>query len=103
MESKINGKKIHIDSRIAAKLIKNLPGYHGQSIRLLSCSTGYLNHGFAQNLANKLNVTVWATNDILWAWPNGRHVVAARSSNPKYPDLSKKGKFVKFTPGGNRK
>lgn len=38
-----------------------MPGYKkGQSIRLLSCNTGTLNHGFAQDLANKLNVTVWA-------------------------------------------
>lgn len=38
-----------------------MPGYKkGQSIRLFSCNTGTLNHGFAQDLANKLNVTVWA-------------------------------------------
>lgn len=103
IEVEHNGKKIQIDSRTTAMLIKKMPGYKkGQSIRLLSCSTGARSHGFAQDLANKLNVVVYAPSDILWAYPSGRHFIAAKD---KYgnPDLSKKGRFIKFTPGGNKK
>ena len=108
MQVEHNGKKIQIDSRTAAKLIKKLPGYHGQSIRLLSCSTGASSVGFAQNLANKQGVTVYAPSDKLWAYGNGKHIVAATSSVPDMygnpqPDLTRKGKFVKYVPGGNKR
>lgn len=107
IEIEHNGKKLQINSRTAAKLIRKLPGYHGQSIRLLSCSTGASSVGFAQNLANKLGVTVYAPSDNLWAYGNGRHIIASvspvpdRFGNPQ-PDLNKIGKFVKYTPGGNK-
>lgn len=62
-----NNKKIYVNSRTAAKLIRHMDGYKkGQPIRLLSCDTGYLNNGFAQNLANKLGVTVYAPTKKLW-------------------------------------
>ena len=83
-----------------------MPGYKkGQSIRLLSCNTGTLNHGFAQDLANKLNVTVWAPSSYLWAYPNGKHFIADKKivNEVAKPDYSKMGRFIKFTPGGNRK
>ena len=89
--------------------LKRLPGYkRGQAIRLLSCSTGTRSDGFAQNIANKLNATVYAPSDILWAYPNGRHVIAAakpssRDPNVMVPDLRRIGRFVKYTPGGNRR
>ena len=69
---------------------------------LLSCYTGSTENGFAQNLANKLNIRVTAPNDILWAYPNGRMVVAPPSIiDVSKPDLSKIGGFVDFMPGGN--
>ena len=102
-----NGSKIMINSRTAAKLIQKLPGYHGQSIRLLACSTGANKEGFAQNLANKLGVNVYAPSDMLWAYGNGQHIIAEMSPIPdKYgnpqPDLKRLGKFIKYTPGGNK-
>lgn len=106
IELEHNGKKILVNSRTVAKLIKNMPGYKkGQPIRLLSCNTGTLNHGFAQDLANKLNITVWAPSSYLWAYPNGKHFVADKKivNEKEKPDYSKMGKFIKFTPGGNRK
>lgn len=76
----------------------------GKSIRLLSCETGASANGFAQNLANKLNVVVEAPTKLVWAYPDGRYIVADRSSsNPYRPDLSKKGKFIKFYPGGKKR
>jgi hypothetical protein len=58
-----------------------------------------------------LNVVVYAPTNILWAYPNGKYIVAPRLSNnpnnPKYncPNLSKDklGKFVPFYPGGNKR
>ena len=56
----------------AAKMIQNMSEFHGQDIRLLSCNTGSLQNGFAQQLAKKLNVNVYAPNNYLWAFPNGK-------------------------------
>jgi filamentous hemagglutinin len=103
-----NGTKVQVNSRTAARLIKQLSGYNGQSIRLLSCSTGINPAGFAQNLANKLGVTVYAPSEKLWAWSDGKYVIAPTSKkldrygNPQ-PDLSRRGKFIKYTPGVNKK
>ncbi len=93
------------NSRYIARIIMHNPQYKKkQSIRLLSCYTGSTTNGFAQNLANKLNVVVYAPTNIVWAYPGGKIVVAPRqTNNPDYPDLSKKGKFVAFYPGGNKK
>jgi filamentous hemagglutinin len=95
---------VMVDQRVAAKLIQQSPGYNGQPIRLLSCETGACEAGFAQNLANKMNVPVQAPNELLWAYENGKMVVAPRlSTNPRSPDynspdLSKIGSFKTFTP-----
>ncbi len=103
------GKEIDVDSRVAAKLIVRQAGYKkGRPIRLLSCNTGADPIGFAQNLANKLNVTVYAPNDYLWSWYGGRYKVASALPR-KEPgeglamDSSKPGEFVKFVPGGNKR
>ncbi|WP_259758239.1 hemagglutinin repeat-containing protein [Pseudomonas sp. GCEP-101] len=93
------------DQRIVSQLIKNNPGYNGQPIRLLSCETGACDAGFAQNLANKMGVPVKAPTDLVWAYGDGRIVVAPRASlDPSsvlfnVPDLNRQGKFKIFTPG----
>ncbi len=100
-----NGKTLEINSRTAAKLIKSKGEYkRGQPIRLLSCNTGASTSGFAQNLANKLRVVVEAPTKLVWAYPNGRYIVAARrKDNPQLPDLNNRGTFKKFYPGGKKK
>ena len=100
-----NGKTLEIDSRTAAKLIKSRTDYkHGQPIRLLSCDTGSSTSGFAQNLANKLNVVVEAPTKLVWAYPNGKYFVAGRrKDNPNLPDMNNPGVFKKFYPGGKNK
>ena len=85
-----------VDSRVASRLIEQSPGYNGQNIRLLSCSTGACDTGFAQNLANKLGVEVHAPTDLLWAYRDGRMLVAPRGVNG--PDLSNLGSFRVFVP-----
>lgn len=95
-----NGQKMIVDSRTAARLIQNSDGYNGQAIRLLSCNTGALDNGFAQNLANKLNVEVCAPTNYLWAKPNGDYFVAGMTK-ARTPDMSNRGTFKSFKPGGN--
>ncbi len=97
-----NGIRYTVNHRIAASVVKNHPGYKGEPIRLLSCDTGALSQGFAQNLANKLNVVVMAPTKIVWAWPNGRYLVAGKNENGTV-NMSDRGKFVKFYPGGKKK
>ena len=70
-----NGKWIHLDQRRLSTMIKSDSGYNGGSIRLISCSTGKNASGFAQNLANKMGVSVMAPSDTLWVFPNGRMTI----------------------------
>jgi RHS repeat-associated protein len=84
-----------VDHRTAARLIQSQPDYTpGTNIRLLSCSTGANPNGFAQNLANKLNVDVQAPTDTLWAFPKGNMTIGPT-------DTANTGTWETFTPGGN--
>lgn len=67
-----NGKWVRLDQRTLALMLKKDPGYNAGAIRLISCRTGVLDSGFAQNLANKMGVSVKAPTDTIWVWPNGR-------------------------------
>lgn len=96
-----NGQHMIVDHRTAARLIQNSDSYNGQAIRLLSCNTGALDNGFAQNLANKLNVEVLAPTNYLWSTPNGNYFVAGMT-NSRVPDMSDIGSFKLFLPGGNQ-
>ncbi|WP_254780421.1 DUF637 domain-containing protein, partial [Pseudomonas azotoformans] len=93
------------DQRVVSRLIENNPGYNGQPIRLLSCDTGGCDTGFAQNLANKMGVPVKAPTNLVWAYGDGKMIVAPRSSlsqsSPLFnvPDLSNQGVFKVFYPG----
>ena len=57
-----------------------------EAIKLLSCNTGSLDDGFAQNSANKLNVKVSAPTNYLWATKNGDYFVAGMTSS-RMPDM----------------
>ena len=100
-----NGKYIAINHRLLAKLLKKDKQSKGKAIRLLSCNTGKITSGFAQNLANKLNVPVKAPTDYLWVLPNGNYFVAGGKivNGILIADTTKKGKFKTFYPGGKRK
>lgn len=65
-----HGKTLIVNHRLAAQLIKHNYLYTGTSIRLLSCSTGSQTAGFAQNLANKMNIVVEAPTKLVWAYPD---------------------------------
>ena len=100
-----NGKTVEIDHRVAAKLFRNNSKIPNKPLRLLSCSTGMIDHGFAQGLADRLGVPVKAPSDFLWANPNGTYFVAGYKENrngEKEPDKTKPGKFIVFYPHKRR-
>jgi hypothetical protein len=86
-----NGREVTISHRAFVRYLKANPAYQGQNIRLLSCRTGKLKHGFAQGLADRLGVTVRAPDDILWAHPDGKLTIG--------PDaFTESGSFIDFVP-----
>ncbi len=96
-----HGKQVEISHRTLARVLENNPEAYGKrGIRLLSCSTGKIPHGFAQGLADKLGVPVIAPNDYLWVDNNGRYFVAAgqRIGGKFVADINKRGKFVTYFP-----
>ncbi len=105
IEVQHNGKSIQINHRTAAKLFSKDKSYKKQGIRLLSCSTGKIDNGFAQNLANKLGVPVKAPTDILWVKPSGKYYVKSGKviNGHLYEDGSKTGKFKIFYPNRRKK
>ena len=99
-----DGKKDYYSPRELARILSHRKDYKRNVLRLLSCETGSVPDGFAQHLANKLNVTVLAPNYLIWAKPSGEHFIAPRSkNNPDAPDSRIRGKFVAFYPGGKKK
>lgn len=70
-----NGDWVEFDHRRLAKFLKSDGGYNKGNIRLISCSTGKESKGFAQNLANKMGVSVMAPSDTLYIYPNGKVVI----------------------------
>jgi RHS repeat-associated protein len=82
-----------VNHRVLAHLIEHNPEFNRQAIRLLSCETGCLADGFAQNLANKIGVAVYAPDDIIWAYPDG-----SLSIGPL--PIANSGDFMPFLPGG---
>lgn len=64
----------NMSPRLLASIIRHSEGYHGQDIRLLSCSTGVKkgeDYCFAEELANALGVKVFAPNDLIYFNKNG--------------------------------
>ena len=68
-------KKANMSPRLLAAIIKHNKNYHGENIRLLSCSTGVQVNGdycFAEELANALGVVVEAPNAVLYIDNDGK-------------------------------
>ncbi len=88
-----DGRKVTGDQRLLSSFVNSQADDAGENLRLLSSSTGATDAGLAQNLANKMGVTVEAPSDTLWIWRNGfMHIgFAADVAN---------GSWRVFTPGG---
>ena len=103
IEIETGGKVYKIQHRTAAKILsKNTAYKKGQPIRLLSCNTGKVDDGFAQNLANKLNVPVKAPTKYAFAYEDGKHFVAG-SKDGKNPDYTDRGTYRTFYPKRRKK
>ena len=87
-----DGDNDYYTPRELVRILKHRKDYKKNGIRLLSCNTGSLPDGFAQHLANKLNVTVWVPNYLVWAYPSGCHIVAPRSQYNQNILILKRGK-----------
>ncbi len=95
-----NGSQVTIDHRTLSRLLSYNKESKNKPIRLMSCNTGKVDSGFAQNLANKLNRPVKAPTEYLWARPNGTHFIAGGKvvDGKLYPDMSKPGRFKTYYP-----
>jgi hypothetical protein len=71
----IGNEWLLVDHRSLATYIQKQADYGGSAVRLASCQTGACEAGFAQNLANKLGVSVMAPSDNLYVFPNGKTVI----------------------------
>jgi RHS repeat-associated protein len=102
IDAVIAGRKFkNMDHRVLANLIQRSPDYAGEDIRLISCNTGRLPDGFAQNLSNKLGVGVVAPDDFLWGLPDGRYFVSpGKWVNSRFlPVWPAQGHMQSFRPG----
>ena len=77
-------------ARDVARIIKHHKKYNGQKVRLLSCNTGSVDNGFAQQLSNALGVEVEAPTDVLVVYPDGSFKVGFKGD----------GVMKRFKPGG---
>lgn len=59
-----------------------------------------MDRGFVQNLANKMNVVVYASANCLWVTSNGNYFVAGMI-NSNRPNMKDIGFFKTFIPGGH--
>ncbi len=73
----------------AVDWIRRRSDYIGQDIRLLSCSTGALDDGVAQQVANKMGVKVLAPTTRVAVYEDGSH------------NLLDDGIWKVFSPGGS--
>lgn len=80
-----NGQWVKMSHRSLARFIEGAPEYAGQPVRLLACNAGACANGLAQNLANKMGVTVQAAT---------REVMIDASGN-----AWSSGQWLDFTPG----
>ncbi len=86
----------NMTARQLAAYLRHQDGYHGEAIRLLSCSTGKQIDGgycFAEELANALGVEVEAPNKKLYIYENGALSVGAAGD----------GSFVLYRPNERRR
>lgn len=81
-----------MSAREVARVISHNENYNGQKVRMLSCSTGSTDDGFAQQLANSLGVEVEAPTDILYVYADGHFKVGYDGS----------GEMKIFKPQGKR-
>lgn len=99
----IDGKTTNVTARFLARMLKHSNKYGAkQEIRLVSCDTGRDDFGFAQQLANKLNVNVLAPTRKYLAAYDGSYLVAGtiKKGDREFVDNNDIGYMRLFKPGG---
>lgn len=85
-----------------ADVVKNNTGWENDPIRLFSCDTGRDPDGFAQQLADSLDVPVTAPDKAVWSDAGGEPIVATPAWDPVYgvdfPVDPPDGQWITFHP-----
>lgn len=83
-----------------ATLLEADPHWKGEPIRLLACETGQSANGFAQQLADRLGVTVYAPSDYVFVSARGSIYVTGweRRNGIVVPKMPPTGKMYAFDP-----
>lgn len=89
-----DGGWINISHRQLANWLESKGYKNDAPIRLISCGAGGSNTSLAQNLANKLGVTVKAPSDTIWVDENGNLTIGPTAD-------SNTGTWNVFEPGNN--
>lgn len=99
----VKDEKRNVSARFFANMLMHSKDYKkGRPIRLISCDTGSSDYGFAQKLANKLNVPVMAPTRKYLACDDGTYIVAGtyKKNGIEYVDERNMGYMRVFNPGG---
>jgi hypothetical protein len=68
-EAHVHGEVTEFSLEDTAQMVEQTPGWEHRPVRLLSCSTGQ--ETYAKELANRLDVPVYAPSDVLTVHPDG--------------------------------
>lgn len=103
----LDGEEWTYDAKEAAEMIRNSREFHGQPIRLISCQTGALEDGIAQQIADILGVEILAPTEIVNVDINGEMFICDNdiiakewneSSSEKRKKIHEPGTWKPFTP-----
>lgn len=98
-----NGKMVTISHKVFGRYLLAKGAITKKKIRLLSCNTGTINHGFAQGLADKLNIEVLAPRGYVAVDNRGNYAVYKGRKEGEKLVLYEKSDFQSFYPRGGRK
>lgn len=98
------GREIKVTAKEFADILKRDPSYSGGDVRLLSCNGGQKPNGFAQQLANELDVVVKAPTEALWVNESGELFISDSEVLAEMWEMGlpvkESGEWAIFKPGG---
>lgn len=99
MEAVVGDRPVDADE-LASYLRSRASAWNGEDVRLLVCETGRERDGFAQQLADRLGVTVRAPNELVWISREGMVQTATRGMPNEFGNFTPgvPGDWIDFTP-----
>ncbi len=101
-----NGRTVTLSHNAFARLLKESDKLTKKKIRLLSCNTGSISRGFAQGLADRLNIEVLAPQGYVAVDKHGNYAAYkghfATSNGRSILILDKKVDFITYYPHGGK-